>query len=114
MGRKFRVSLGPSAHLSRDGSSPAPRTTAPTPGKVTVKKGTPAATPKTGEFLGHDDRGNAIKTGSSVEVIGGPDKGTRGIVRGISKGGGFQVEVQENLGKRTVLVQPEELRVKSR
>jgi hypothetical protein len=66
-------------------------------------------------FLGHDANGNEIKEGSPVLVTAGPDKGIRGTVRGIAKGGGVRVEVAGNLGKtREVLVDPDELRVKSR
>jgi hypothetical protein len=68
-----------------------------------------------GEFLGHDANGNEIKQGSPVLVTAGPDKGLRGTVRGVAKGGGVRVEVAGNLGKtREVLVDPDELRVKSR
>lgn len=66
-------------------------------------------------FLGHDSNGNEIREGSPVLVTAGPDKGVRGTVRGIAKGGGVRVEVAGNLGKtREVLVDPDELRVKSR
>lgn len=65
-------------------------------------------------FLGHDANGSEIKVGSPVSVTGGPDKGERGTVVGTAKGGGIRVKVGTGVQAREMLVDPDELRVKSR
>lgn len=65
-------------------------------------------------FLGNDKNGNNIEIGKRAKIEAGPDKGQSGTVRGLSKGGGIQIEVGSGMQKRTILADPDELRILSR
>lgn len=77
------------------------------------QKARPAVSYK-GDHLGDDGAGNMIRDGSPVRVVAGPDKGERGVVVGTAKGGGIRVKVGTGVQAREMLVDPDELRVKSR